>query len=88
MPHLLRRYQRFYPTQGQTLGNVRVTITGKDFVSGATVTIGGQPAEAVDVVNSTTITATTPAHPAGVVNVEVVSPDGQHGVLVNGYTYL
>jgi hypothetical protein len=38
-------------------------------------------------VNSTTITATTPAHAAGAVSVTVTNSDGQSGTLASGYTY-
>ena len=38
-------------------------------------------------VNSTSITATTPAHAAGAVNVVVTNTDAQSGTLTNGYTY-
>ena len=49
---------------GTTNGGTSVTITGTGFQSGATVTIGGAAATNVMFVNSTTITATTPAHAA------------------------
>jgi hypothetical protein len=39
------------------------------------------------VVNSTSITATTPAHAAGAVNVVVTNSDTQSGTLSNGYSY-
>ncbi len=41
----------------------------------------------VVLVSSTTITATTPAHVAGAVNVVVTNSKGQSGTLTNGYTY-
>jgi len=41
----------------------------------------------VTVVNSTSITATTPAHAAGAVNVVVTNTDAQSANLNNGYTY-
>jgi hypothetical protein len=51
------------------------------------VTIGGAAATAVTVVNATSITATTPAHAAGAVNVVVRNADNQSGTLANGFTY-
>ena len=48
-----------------------MTITGTNFAAGATVTFGGTAATNVVVVNSTTITATTPAGSAGAVTVTV-----------------
>jgi hypothetical protein len=75
------------PASGTTAGGTPVTITGTNFVSGATVTIGGTAATGVNVGSSTSITATTPAHAAGAVNVVVTNPDTQTGTLTNGYTY-
>ena len=49
------------PNSGPTAGGTAVTITGTNFAAGATVTFGGTAATNVTVVNSTTITATTPA---------------------------
>ena len=48
-----------------------MTITGTNFAAGATVTFGSAAATNVSVVNSTTITATTPAGSAGAVTVTV-----------------
>jgi hypothetical protein len=67
------------PTSGPTPGGTALTITGTDFISGATVTIGGTSAAGVSVVNATTITATSPAHTAGVISVVVTNPDTQSG---------
>jgi len=75
------------PTSGTTAGGTPVTISGSNFVSGATVTIGSTAATNVVVSNGSTITATTPAHAAGTVNVVVQNPDAQSGTLVSGYTY-
>jgi hypothetical protein len=74
------------PASATTAGGTAVTITGTGFVSGATVTLGGTAATKVTVVSSTTITATTPAHAAGAVNV-VVSDSNGSGTLTNGFTY-
>jgi IPT/TIG domain len=54
-----------------------VTITGANFQSGPTVNLGSAAATNVTVVNSTTITATTPANAGGPVNVTVTNPDSQ-----------
>ncbi len=76
------------PIDGPAAGGAAVTIKGMHFVNGATVTVGNQPATNVVVVNSTTITAITPAHLPGVVNVEVTTADNLRGVLANGFTYI
>jgi len=75
------------PNVGSTTGGTSVTISGTGFQGYATVTIGGVKATGVTIVDSTTITATTGAHAAGVVNVVVQNPDSQSGTLTNGYTY-
>src|ERR1017187_7331895 len=75
------------PTGGTTVGGTAVTITGANFIAGAGVTFGGTAATNVLVVNSTTITATTPAHAAGAATV-TVTVSGLSGNLTNGYTYV
>ncbi len=75
------------PNEGPTTGGTSVTITGTNFVSGATVTIGGAAATSVNVTNATTITAVTPARSAGNRDVTVTNPDGQSATLSNGFTY-
>jgi hypothetical protein len=42
----------------------------------------------VTVVSSTSITATSPSHSSGVVNVVITNSDAQSGTLSNGYTYM
>ena len=75
------------PTSGTANGGTPVTITGANFLAGATVNLGGAAATNVTVVSSSSITATTAAHAAGVVNVTVTNTDAQVGTLTNGYTY-
>jgi hypothetical protein len=52
------------PTTGAARGNFVLTITGRNFGTSATVTIGGQPCPVISVAN-TTITCTVPAGSAG-----------------------
>jgi hypothetical protein len=75
------------PNSGTTLGGTAVTITGTNFVAGATVTLGGAAATNVVVVSSTSITATTPAGTAGAVTV-TVTVGGQSGSQASGFTYV
>jgi hypothetical protein len=75
------------PNSGTPTGGTQVTITGSNFVTGATVTFDGIPATNVTFVNAAQITCTTPAHTAGAVNVSVTNPDTQNGTLANGFTY-
>jgi hypothetical protein len=65
-----------------------VTISGTNFAGGADVKFDGTDATNVTVVNSTTITADTPAHAAGAVDVEVINTDGQSDTMINGFTYI
>jgi phospholipase C len=76
------------PTSGPAAGGTPTTITGTNFVSGATVTFGGVAATGVNVTSSTQITATTPAGTPGLVNVVVTNPDHQSATLSNGYTFI
>jgi hypothetical protein len=75
------------PTAGATTGGTQVTLIGKSFASGAQVTFGGQAATNVVVVSATQITANTPPHKAGSVNIVVTNPGGQSGTLAGAYTY-
>jgi hypothetical protein len=74
------------PVEGTEAGGTPVTITGSGFTGATDVTFDGVSATDVVVVNDTTITATTPLHAPGPVNVEVVDPVGNSGPLA--YTYL
>jgi hypothetical protein len=74
------------PNTGTLAGGTPVTIAGTNFLSGATVTIGGVAATSVVVVSATSITATTPAGAAGAANVVVTTTSGS-GTLTGGYTY-
>ena len=64
---------------GSTAGNRPVTITGTNFISGATVTIGGTSATNVVVASATQITCRTGAHAAGNVSVVVTTSNGSNG---------
>ena len=76
------------PNKGSVSGGTAVTITGTGFQTGASVTFGGTLASIATMVNSTTLTATTPAHAAGAVSVVVTNTEEQSGTLANGYTYV
>jgi hypothetical protein len=75
------------PTSGATSGGTDVSITGANFAGGAAVTFGGVPATNVTVLSTTTITARTPLHSAGSVDVVVANPDNYTGTLPAGFTY-
>lgn len=63
-----------------------VIVAGTGFQQGTTVTLGGIAAR-VTGVTSTAITATTPVHEGGTVDVVVTNPSGQSGTLNGGYTF-
>jgi hypothetical protein len=75
------------PKSGTTAGGTAVAITGTGFQAGATVTFGGTAATSVVVVNSTRITAVTPAKATGKVAVAVTNPNAQSSSLANGFFY-
>ena len=75
------------PSSGPPAGGTPVAITGTGFVSGVAVTIGGAATTSVTFVNSTSITAITPAGTAGPQDVVVTNPDTQIGTLTGGFTY-
>ncbi len=74
------------PTSGPAAGGTAIAVKGMLFEAGAAVSIGGVAATGVDVVNSSTITALTPALPAGTLNpVTVTNPSGTAGTLPSGW---
>ena len=79
--------QAFSPSSGPTTGGTVVTITGANFVAGATVRFGGVTA-AVTSLTATGATAIAPPHAAGPVAVSVQTPDGQLAVAGGVFTYL
>ena len=74
------------PNSGSTAGGTSVTLTGTNLTGATAVTFGGTAATSYTVTDATSITATTPAHAAGAVNVVVTTPGGT-ATLTNGYTY-
>ena len=77
------------PNNGSPAGATAITITGTNFTSSGTTTvsIGGNPATNVTVVSSTSITAATPAHAEGAVDVTVTNPNGENVTAAGGFTY-
>jgi len=76
------------PPSGTTLGGTTLTITGCNFVAPATVTLGGTSAAAVSVANPNRMSAATPAHSAGPVDVTVSVPGPKSGTLPSGFSYI
>ena len=76
------------PGRGPTTGGTLITVTGTNFVSGATIKVGGKFATSVTFVSSTQLTARTPAMPVGGYPVLVYNPNGLWGNTSHGFLYV
>ncbi len=76
------------PDAGPIGGGTLITITGENFAPRSVkVFMGGVGAFDVRIVDDQTITAMTPAHRDGTVDVVVTNPSDLSGVLPDGFTY-
>ncbi len=76
------------PTFGSVNGGTSVTISGTNLDTASSVTFDGTDATSFSVTSSTTITAVTPAHAAGTVDVVVTTSLGTASLTgSDGYTY-
>ncbi len=75
------------PNAGTVSGGTVVTITGTNFFSGATVTVGGVACTSRTVLSSTSISCAVPAGAAGAKTVSVTNVDGQAGSLASAFTH-
>ncbi|MEY3144214.1 MAG: hypothetical protein RLY21_2707 [Planctomycetota bacterium] len=85
--YVLQSVTSISPSSGLYTGGTAITITGQYLAGTSSVTIGGVPATSVVAVNSTTVTAVTPAGSVGAANVVVTSPKGTVTV-AGGFSYL
>jgi hypothetical protein len=69
-------YTSMSPVNGTSLGGTAITITGTGFTGATLVTLGGTACTSLVVVSDTSITAVTPAHAAGIVDLIVTAPGG------------
>jgi autotransporter-associated beta strand protein len=76
------------PTVGPTNGGHSVIIFGANFAGPAEVKFDTTVAITVEVISSTQITCSTPAHAEGQVDVTVINRRGQSDVLEDGYQYV
>lgn len=77
------------PKSGPLGGGRTVSISGSHLSGATTVTFGGTPATNVVVVSSIKVTARTPAHAAGTVDVLVTTPGGTSPVVAaDHYDYV
>jgi formylglycine-generating enzyme required for sulfatase activity len=74
------------PSSGPQLGGTYITTSGHLLNGASSVTIGGVPCTNVVSVNTTTVTAVTPAGTEGAKAVSVTTPGGTAN-LTNGFTY-
>ena len=75
------------PTSGPTTGGTTITLTGANFVSGATVRVDGVAATNVVFSSATQVTARTPAGSAGARDVQITNPNGQSATRAGAFTY-
>lgn len=74
-------------SNGPSSGGTAITITGTNFLAGATASFGGSNCTSLTVVSSSSITCTTTSHANGVVDVTVTNSDTQSGTFSSSYTY-
>ena len=74
-------------TAVDTAGGQTVTVTGSGFVNNAQVIVNGSLAPVISFINSTSISFTTAAHPAGGYPVYIINPDGGTAIFVTGIQY-
>jgi len=86
-PILLPTITSINPSSGPPEGATEITITGTRLSDTTEVRFGSNPATNVINVNSTTVTAVTPAGAVGAVNVTLTTPEGT-ALKSNGFTYL
>lgn len=68
-------------------GGQTVTVTGSGFVNNAQVIVNGGLAPVISFINSTSISFTTAANPAGGYPLYIVNPDGGTAIFVTGIQY-
>jgi hypothetical protein len=78
------------PSSGPTVGGARVTVSGQNLAGANAVAFGGVAATNIDVVSSSELIVTTPAHAAGAGTVTVTTPSGRSqssAEVADTYTY-
>jgi hypothetical protein len=75
------------PKSGDVAGGTLVEIAGEGFLAKPKVTFGDSSATEVQRVSAASISAKTPPHSAGAVDVTVTNTDDSTGTLSSGYTY-
>jgi hypothetical protein len=67
-------------TSGTTAGGTSITISGSNFFGASAVSFGGVPGASFVLNSPTSITAVSPAHSVGLVDITVTTPDGTSAV--------
>ncbi len=80
-------FTQIAPAFGTYIGGTSITITGTGFLAGVGVTLGGASCGSLVRNSSTSLTCTTPAATAGVVNIAVTNSDTQSVTATNAFTY-
>jgi len=75
------------PKQGSTAGSDAVIFTGTDFSAGVKVIFDNIEAK-MTASSGTSVTVTTPPHPAGKVDVVITNEDKQQHVIKGGFEYI
>jgi hypothetical protein len=75
------------PANGPAAGGTAVTISGANLRSECTVRFGGVPAASATFVSASSMTATTPPHASGAVDVSLACGSDSFN-FTNGFTYL
>ena len=74
-------------TASDPAGGETITVTGSNFKSGVSITIGGTSAASVSFISSSSITFVTPAKAAGDYDVNLTNPNGLQATLINGISF-
>src|SRR5688500_7887146 len=77
----------FTPTSAPTTGGTVVLISGSDFQNDSLVRFGSVNAVSTIFNSSSSLTAFTPAHPAGAVTITVINPDAQSATSATTFTF-
>ena len=75
------------PDRGPVAGLQQIEITGSGFIEGTRVFFGGIESPEVFIQGFTQLTAISPPHPRGIVDVRVERPSGQFAELKDAFTY-
>ncbi len=76
------------PQEGSTTGGTQITITGSNFVSGITVTIGGKNANILSLSSSQLVCESPSSLTEGPQDVVLTNPGGYSLTIPGGFTYI